>query len=74
MNDSEYRHSDHLKNRHILLVDDEKELLDMVLSILEGEGYHNITTARSVRKKSAGSGNPGCHASGWGRFLSDGAA
>lgn len=50
MNNSEYRHSDHLKNRHILLVDDEKELLDMVLSILEGEGYHNITTARSVQE------------------------
>ena len=39
---------EYLKNKRILLVDDEQELLDMVVSILKGDGYHNILTAKSV--------------------------
>lgn len=41
---------EYLKNKHILLVDDEQELLDMVASILKGDGYQNILTAKSVRE------------------------
>lgn len=37
------------KNRRILLVDDEQELLDMVESILKEEGYYQIRTAGSVK-------------------------
>lgn len=36
------------KNKRILLVDDEQELLNMVASILHNDGYQNILTARSV--------------------------
>ena len=36
---------DYLKRKKILLVDDEPELLNMVTSILENEGYTNIKTA-----------------------------
>ncbi|MCM1158548.1 MAG: response regulator transcription factor [Bacteroidales bacterium] len=36
-----------LKNKRILLVDDEQALLDMVVSILESEGFHRIATAKS---------------------------
>ncbi|XCP84034.1 response regulator transcription factor [Roseburia hominis] len=39
---------DYLKNKKILLVDDEAELLLMVRSILEQDGYRNIRTALSV--------------------------
>lgn len=39
---------EYLKDKHILLVDDEQELLDMVESILKGDGYHNISTAKSA--------------------------
>lgn len=39
---------EYLKNKRILLVDDEQELLDMVASILHSDGYQNILTARSV--------------------------
>ena len=39
---------EYLKNKHILLVDDEQELLDMVVSILKSDGYNNISTAMSV--------------------------
>ena len=35
---------EHLKNKRILLVDDEQELLDMVASILKEEGFCNIWT------------------------------
>ena len=38
----------YLKKKRILLVDDEPELLAMVRSILEEEGYENIETAKSV--------------------------
>lgn len=38
----------YLKKKRILLVDDEPELLAMVRSILEEEGYQNIETAKSV--------------------------
>ena len=41
---------DYLKNKRILLVDDEAALLDMLLSILKDDGYANIATAASVKK------------------------
>ncbi|HJB45188.1 MAG TPA: response regulator transcription factor [Candidatus Mediterraneibacter surreyensis] len=40
--------SDYIKKKRILLVDDEPDLLDMVVSILKEEGYENIRTAQSV--------------------------
>lgn len=40
----------YLKQKRILLVDDEQELLDMVVSILENDGYQNIQTAMSVQQ------------------------
>ncbi len=39
---------EYLKDKRILLVDDEQELLDMVVSILKGDGYKNIVTAKNV--------------------------
>ena len=42
--------NDYLLNKRILLVDDERELLAMVLSILTGYGFGNIQTARSVKE------------------------
>ena len=39
---------DYLKRKRILLVDDEPELLNMVTSILENEGYTNIKTASTA--------------------------
>lgn len=39
----------YLKNKRILLVDDEQKLLDMVVSILESDGYTNIQTAGNVK-------------------------
>lgn len=41
---------EYIKNKRILLVDDEQELLDMVTSILNEEGFQNIQTAKSVSK------------------------
>lgn len=41
---------EYLKDKRILLVDDERELLEMVESILRAEGFHNIATACSVRE------------------------
>lgn len=40
--------SDYLKQKRILLVDDEQELLDMVASILKEDGFQNIRTAKTV--------------------------
>ncbi len=40
----------YLKNKRILLVDDEQELLDMVVSILKEDGFYNICTAGSVKE------------------------
>lgn len=40
----------YLKKKHILLVDDEQELLDMVASILKEEGFCRIATAQSVKE------------------------
>ncbi len=37
---------EYLKQKRLLLVDDEPELLDMVVSILKGEGFHSIATAQ----------------------------
>lgn len=37
-----------LKNKRLLLVDDEPELLDMVVSILNNEGYTNLLTAKTA--------------------------
>ena len=39
-----------LKKKRILLVDDEQALLDMVVSILEEDGYSNIHTAKSEKE------------------------
>ena len=41
---------EYLKDKRILLVDDEQELLNMVASILHSDGYQNILTAKSVRE------------------------
>lgn len=40
---------EYLKNKRILLVDDEQELLDMVVSILKEEGFCNIWAAKNVK-------------------------
>ena len=39
---------DYLKSKQILLVDDEADLLNMVISILRDDGYENIRTAKTV--------------------------
>lgn len=44
MNDS------YLKSKSILLVDDEQDLLDLVVSILNEGGFRHITTAATVRQ------------------------
>lgn len=41
---------DYLKQKRILLVDDEQELLDMVVSILSENGFQNIKTAKTVKE------------------------
>ena len=41
---------DYLLNKRILLVDDEQELLDMVLSILIEYGFQNVQTAKNVKE------------------------
>lgn len=40
----------YLKQKRILLVDDEQELLDMVISILNKDGFQNIYTAKSLKQ------------------------
>lgn len=40
----------YLKRKRILLVDDEQELLDMVISILKDDGFENVKTAKSVKE------------------------
>ncbi len=40
---------DYLLNKRILLVDDEQELLDMVVSILKEAGFCQIATAKTVK-------------------------
>ncbi|MCM1495157.1 MAG: response regulator transcription factor [Bacteroides sp.] len=42
--------AEYLKKKRILLVDDEQELLDMVVSILKEEGFQTIRTAQSVKE------------------------
>lgn len=42
--------NDYLLSKRILLVDDEQELLDMVLSILTEYGFHNIQTAKNKKE------------------------
>lgn len=42
--------NDYLLGKRILLVDDEQELLDMVLSILNEYGFHNVKTAKSMKE------------------------
>lgn len=39
---------DSLKSKTILLVDDEQELLDLLVTVLQGEGFRHILTARTV--------------------------
>lgn len=41
---------DYLRKKRILLVDDEQELLDMVLSILTEYGFENVKTAKKVKE------------------------
>lgn len=41
---------DYLKQKRILLVDDEQALLDMVVSILNENGFWNIQTAKTVKE------------------------
>lgn len=41
---------DYLKQKRILLVDDEQELLDMVVSILNEDGFQNVRTAKTVNE------------------------
>ncbi|MCQ4637317.1 response regulator transcription factor [Anaerovorax odorimutans] len=41
---------DFLKEKRILLVDDEQELLDMVVSILKEDGYKRIYTAKTAEQ------------------------
>lgn len=40
---------EYLKSKKLLLVDDEQELLDMIISILKEEGFCNIRTAGNVK-------------------------
>lgn len=42
--------NDYWKSKRILLVDDEQELLDMVVSILNDAGFCNVHTAKSVEE------------------------
>lgn len=51
---------DYLLQKRILLVDDEQELLDMVLSILTEYGFQNVKTAKSVKEaiQEAGKSHP----------------
>lgn len=42
--------NEYLKKKRILLVDDEQELLNMVVSILKEDGLYNIRTAGSVKE------------------------
>lgn len=48
--------TEYLKNKRILLVDDEKDLLDMVASILTAEGFRNIRTAQNEKEAVAVAG------------------
>ena len=41
---------EYLKNKRILLVDDEQELLDMVSSIFTDEGFCHLKTAKTVKE------------------------
>lgn len=41
---------DFLKQKRILLVDDEQELLDMVSSIFADEGFCDLKTAKTVKE------------------------
>lgn len=42
--------NDYLLNKRILLVDDEQELLNMVLSILTEYGFQNVKTAKNMKE------------------------
>lgn len=42
--------NDYLLSKRILLVDDEQELLDMVVSILGEAGFCQIATAKTVKE------------------------
>ena len=48
---------DYLKQKRILLVDDEQELLNMVVSILNEDGFQNVKTAKTVSEAVAVSEN-----------------
>ncbi|NLU51640.1 MAG: response regulator transcription factor [Clostridiaceae bacterium] len=41
---------EYLKNKRLLIVDDEQALLDMVVSILKEEGFKDIVTAKTVKE------------------------
>ena len=60
---------EYLKNKKILLVDDEPELLAMVEEILEKEGYREYPQGRNCKRSpggisgvAAGNGCAGCDA------------
>lgn len=42
--------SDYLLDKKILLVDDEQEILNMVLSILTEYGFKHVKTAKSMKE------------------------
>ena len=42
--------ADYIKDKKILLVDDEPELREMVVSILKEDGFRNVETAGIVRE------------------------
>lgn len=44
------KQENYLLNKHLLLVDDEQELLNMVLSILNEYGFQHITTAKTMKE------------------------
>ena len=57
----------YLKDKRILVVDDEEELLEMVVSILKEDGFWNIRTAVSVKDalEAAGDFPPYSFSSKW---------
>ncbi len=45
--------TDYIKQKRILLVDDEQELLELVLSILKEDGFQNMRTAKTAAEAAA---------------------
>ena len=55
----------YLKYKKILIVDDEADLLEMVTSILEQDGFKTIKTAGTVSEALKMSCHSGCNAARW---------